>query len=278
VELFVLLIAGVALLAVYYAVTAVATWWDGFGNRHTTLLRAALLIAVVVALLVFVVPESATLGPVIDIAIGAVVALVLLGIVVLTVAVWRRPRRHQAAAPLASPRSQRPLVERPSSGRNSDATPPAPRSQRPLVERLSSGRNSQATTPRSRRPPARRGGSRWKSVYNAAGREQFLYAMGAFDKRTGECRTIKIGITTALDLRLAQVQEEQVGWTETVRYLGWGPGGERRETTMHGRLNDWRYEASEWFEASPELLAEIAKLERLTDEGQRLIEAIKRSA
>lgn len=139
------------------------------------------------------------------------------------------------------------------------------------------GRSRQAAVSqaaaRSRRPPVRRSGSRWNSVTNAAGREVFVYAMGALDMRTGECRTIKIGSSTAPELRLAQVQDEQVGRTETARLLGWGPGGERRENMMQRRLNDWRYKASEWFEPSSEVLAEVAKLEQLTDDGRRVTQA-----
>lgn len=273
-ELFLLLIAAVVLVAVYYAMTALTSWWNAFRNRNSSLLRAIVSIAVAVAVVVFVVPESATLGPVLDVVIGAVVALVLLGVVVLTVVVWRRPRR-QALAPPAVPQWKRPLVERSEPRRNSQYNASRPP---PLVERSEPRRNTERSAPRSQQPPTKRGESRWKSVYNPAGREQFVYAMGAFDKRTDECRTIKIGMSAALELRLAQVQEEQVGWTETVKYLGWGPGGEPRESMMQRRLYEWRYEASEWFQASPEVLAEVGKLERLTDDGRRLTEETKRSA
>ena len=61
-------------------------------------------------------------------------------------------------------------------------------------------------------------------------------------------------------------------------YPGRGPGGERRENMMLRHLDEWRYTASEGFEPSPAVLAEVAKLERLTDDGRRLTEEIKRSA
>ena len=223
-ELVVLVITGVV---IYYVVTGLTRWWNGYRNRHNLPLQVVAL--TVVVLVAVWVSQSATGARVADLAIGAVLVFGVLAVAVLAVAGWRRGRSRRAA-------------------------------------------ESEAMT-RPRRPPTRRSGSRWKSVDNAAGREVFVYAMGAFDKRNGECRTIKIGSSTAPELRLAQVQDEQVGRTETVRLLGWGPGGERRENMMHRRLNDWRYEASEWFEPSPEVLAAVAKLERLTDDGRQLTQA-----
>ena len=42
---------------------------------------------------------------------------------------------------------------------------------------------------------------------------------------------------------------------------------------MHARLDEWRYPRCEWFEASPEVLAAVGELERLTEEGRRLLQA-----
>lgn len=274
-ELVVLLVAAVALVAVYYALTAVTTWWDGFRNSNKAVLRAVPVIAIVIAFVVFVSPESAALDPVVDVAVGAAVVLFLIAGAVLAVAAWRRPRRRQAGASPTVPQSKRPLVERIPSGRNRQhhaSRPP------PLVERNQRKRTTEHSAPRSRRPPAQRSGSRWKSVYNAAGREQFVYAMGAFDNLTGDCRTIKLGVSTALERRIDQIHREQVARTHTAKLLGSGPGGEQREKLLLARLDEWRYPASEWFEASPEVLAEVAKLERLTDDGRRLTEEAKRSA
>jgi hypothetical protein len=255
VELLVLLGVGIALIAVYRAVAALTTWWVGFRNRHKALLRAVPFMVVAIAFIVVGDPRLSTVGRVVDVAIGALVALVLLGVVGLAVVGWRRPGRRHAVAPPAVPQL------------------------RPLVERSRPGRNLEYDAPQSRRPPIQRGGSRWRSVYNAAGREVFVYAFGAFDNRSGECRKIKIGYSAGREgIREAQVEEQQVGKTETVRSLGRGPGGEPREKAMHRRLDEWRYPRSEWFEPSPEVLAEVATLERMTDDGRRLTEGRKRSA
>jgi hypothetical protein len=252
-ELLVLVSAAAALIAVTSAVAAVGRWRHGTNDHREASSRPVVSTAGAVAVAAFVLSSSATAGRALDVAVGGAMALVLLIVVMVLATQWRRNRQRHAGAP------------------------PVPRSRLPLVERGST-RPTTVTASPPRRPPSRRGGSGWRSVHDDAGREVFVYAMGAFDTRTDECRTVKLGITTALGPRLAQAQQEQMGRTETVRYLGWGPGGERREKMLHRRLDQSRYPASEWFEPSRDVLSEVRKLERLTDDGRRLTAQLRRSA
>lgn len=99
-----------------------------------------------------------------------------------------------------------------------------------------------------------------------------VYAIGAFDARTNELRAIKIGWTARGEgVREAEVEDEQLGRMNASRPLGRGPGGERREQRMFADLDRWRYPRSEWFEPSPEVLAAVGELERLTEDGRALV-------
>lgn len=141
------------------------------------------------------------------------------------------------------------------------------------------GRSRQAAASqaaaRSRRPPTRRSSSRrWRSVYDAAGREVVVYAFGAFDKRSGAfMNRVKFGHSAQAEGRRELQVANQLLKADEVRALGRGPGGEPRERALHRHLDRWRYPASEWFEASPEVLAAVGELERLTEDGRRLTQA-----
>jgi hypothetical protein len=114
------------------------------------------------------------------------------------------------------------------------------------------------------RPPRSRSRS-WKS-------DDDVYAIGAFDSRTDELRAIRIGWTAGGEgVREAEVEDEQLGRMNTSRTLGRGPGGQRREQRMLADLDRWRYPRSEWFEPSPEVVAAVGELERLTEDGRALV-------
>ena len=110
---------------------------------------------------------------------------------------------------------------------------------------------------------------------DAYGRDVLVYAFGAYDKWDGRFTgRVKFGVSArAVGVREAEVQEAQLLPTDEIRALGRGPGGEPREQDFHRRLDEWRYQASEWFKASPEVLAAVGELERLTEDGRQLTQA-----
>lgn len=209
--------------------TGFTRWWDGYRKRHNLPVQVA--VWTVVVLVAVWASQSSTGARVADLAIRAVVVLVLLAVAALAVAGWRRGRSRQAAVSQAAARSER--------------------------------------------PPARRSSSRrWRRERDAAGREVVVYAFGAFDKRSGAfMNRVKFGHSTQAEGRRELQVANQLLKADEVRALGRGPGGEPRERAFHRRLDRWRYPASEWFEASPEVLAAVGELERLTEDGRRLTQA-----
>jgi hypothetical protein len=214
VDLVVLVATGAA---VYFVVTGVYRWWNGYRERHNVVLQVVTLTAVV--LVVVWASQSSTGARVADIAFTAFLVLVAVAIVASLVAGQRRIKSRQAMMSRAAD------IQRP---------------------------------PRSR-------SRSWKS-------DDDVYAIGAFDARTDELRAIKIGWTARGEgVREAEVEDEQLGRMNTSRPLGRGPGGERREQRMLADLDRWRYPRSEWFEPSPEVVAAVGELERLTEDGRALV-------
>lgn len=124
----------------------------------------------------------------------------------------------------------------------------------------------------ARASATRRGSPRWNTERDDSGREVVVYAVAAFDSRTGDVRAIKIGSTASRDdLREAQVIAEQVGRMNVGKPLGRGPGGTRREQDLHRRLDTWRHPKSEWFAPSPEVIAAVGELDSLTNDGRQFL-------
>lgn len=96
-DLVVLVIAGVV---IYYVVTGLTRWWDGYRNRHNVPLQVVAL--TVVVLVAVWVSQSATGARVADLAIGAVLVLAVLAVAVLAVAGWRRGSTQKAAVSRAA--------------------------------------------------------------------------------------------------------------------------------------------------------------------------------
>jgi len=215
VDLVVLVITGAA---VYFVVTGVNRWWNGYRERHNVVLQVVTLTVVVVV--VVWASQSSTGARIADLAFTAFLVLVAAAVVASLVTGQRRIKSRQAMMSRAAAVPQ-----------------PAPRS-------------------RSRS---------WKS-------DDDVYAIGAFDARTNELRAIKIGWTARGErVREAEVEEEQLGRMNISKRLGRGPGGERREQRMLTDLAEWRYPRSEWFEPSPEVVAAVGELERLTEDGRALV-------